>query len=216
MFPYHVEFAGAHIEIWDLVFLVGSVIGYLVLRASFRAVPSPTLPRLLSLRYLVTLYVAVLGAQLFSYTFDLGTTFLPPPTYSWARYYLNPLAGPKTLYGAILILPLAVSLVSVVWRDLRFTQALDHWTPALFAVLTVARIGCFLQGCCYGMRSEQFGIRLATGSVLYYAELGQGLIAAGQRPLATIPTQLIEAAATAAIGLATLAAPGAAEYSRTA
>jgi phosphatidylglycerol:prolipoprotein diacylglycerol transferase len=158
-------------------------------------------PRLLGLRYLVTLYIAVLGAQLFAYMFDLNNTLLPPGGVSWAAYYLNPFFGPKTLYGAILVLPLAAFLVSVPWRDLSFRDALNHWTPAMFGVMAVARLGCLLQGCCYGVRSDAFGIRFPHGSVVYYAHVGEGLISEGTSSLPVVPTQALSALALFVLSL---------------
>jgi phosphatidylglycerol:prolipoprotein diacylglycerol transferase len=194
--PIHVDLWGRRLVVWDLTLLVGVLLGYLVLHAAFAA------PRRgLWLRYLVTVYVAVLAAQLFSYAFDAGTTVLPPPGFGAAAYYLSPLAGPKTLYGAVVALPLAVYLVSSLPRDLAFGRALACWTPAMFSVLAAARVGCFLQGCCYGVHSDTLGMSFAPGSVVHGAQFADGLVALDARSLPVVPTQAIEGVVLACIAV---------------
>jgi len=201
--PYRFYIFGSRVDIWEVTLLLGVVAGYLVLVAAFKVGgESGAAPRLLVLRYLFSVYVAVVGAQLFSYAFDMHTTLAPPRGYSWVRYYLNPLSGAKTLYGAVVALPIAVLAVSTPWRDLGFGRALERWTPALFTVLSVARLGCLAQGCCYGVRSQGLGLRFAPGSVVYYQQLSAGLIDEGSWSLAVVPTQAISAVVIAAIGVA--------------
>jgi len=203
VFPVYLDLYGAHISIWELMLLAGAIVGYIVLSASYR-VPRgapPERPSMLGLRYLVTVYVAVIAAQFFSYAFDYGTTLAPPAARSPLYYYFSPTAGAKTLYGAIVALPLAVGLACAPWRGRRFAEALDRWTPAMFSVMAVARLGCWFQGCCYGVRSEHFGLPLAPGSVLYYQELHEHLIDAGSRTLAVVPTQAISALVLAALAI---------------
>jgi prolipoprotein diacylglyceryltransferase len=199
MYPDLVYLFGVEISIWNLTFLVGAVLGYGVLILTFRLGNEHERPRLLWLRYLATVYVSVLGAQLFAYLFDLHTSLLPEGTRGWASYYLDPFAGPKTLYGAILFLPVAVLAISSPWGDLRYDEASDRWTPALLVVLGVSRLGCFLQGCCYGAASSAFGLAFSVGSPTYYDQLGKGLISAGSTTLPVIPTQGISAFALLAL-----------------
>ena len=143
--------------------------------------------------------VAALGAQLFAYAFDSTTSFFPPRGHHWADYYLNPLAGPKTLYGAIVLLPVGVALARLGWRKPGFVQTLDRCTPALLLIIAMARVGCLLQGCCYGVCAPRFGVHFPTGSAVYYHHLHQGWLEAGQRSLAVVPTQAISAAVLLAL-----------------
>jgi phosphatidylglycerol:prolipoprotein diacylglycerol transferase len=203
MLPLHFEMFGLHLAIWDVLLIAGLIAGYFVLRAAFGAAAQlqRSVPRWLWLRYLVTAYVAVIAAQLFAYAFDSGTTLQAPARWSAAYYYLSPTAGPKTLYGAILALPLAVFLISTVPRDISFARALACWTPAMFVVLAIARVGCFLQGCCYGVRSDLLGIRFAEGSIVHSAQVAGGLIRPGAAALPVVPTQALEAVALAGLAL---------------
>jgi phosphatidylglycerol:prolipoprotein diacylglycerol transferase len=193
MYPHDLHVFGLEIAIWNVLLLLGILAGYPVLLASLRARRRGAPPRFLPLRWIVTVYVSAIGAQLFAYFFDLNTTALPPPTVGWARYYLDPLFGPKTLYGAIVFLPVTLAAIVFPWRDLGYVEALDAWTPPMFVVLGIARVGCFLQGCCYGVHSERFGISFPFGSPSYYHQLNAKLIAEGETALPVIPTQAIEA-----------------------
>ena len=196
MIPYHTTLGSVRIDIWELVFVVGVLAGFLVLRASFRIIgePGEPAPRFLGLRYLFTVYVCVLAAQWFSYAFDLGTSLRPPPGHHWANYYLNPLAGAKTLYGAIIALPVAVWIVSIFPERVSFRTALDAWTPTILTVLAGARFACLAQGCCYGVRSDAVGMTFPHGAIVYFSQLRDGIIAAGaEASLPTFPTQLISA-----------------------
>jgi prolipoprotein diacylglyceryltransferase len=195
MYPRAFELLGTRLTIWDISLLAGIVLGYFVLRYSFRIGEGPGVPSLLPLRWFVTVYVSVVGAKLFAYLFDLNTTLLPPASVGWAGYYLDPLSGPKTLYGAVVLLPLGVFLVSTPWGDLSFGETLDRWTPALMAVLASARIGCLLEGCCYGRRSEWLGIVFPAGTPPAILHHHRGLIPANTDSLPVIPTQAIEAGA---------------------
>lgn len=195
---------GLEMSVWNVTFLIGVVIGYVILEVACRLRLEGRRPAYLLLRWIVSVYVATLGAQLFAYLFDLHTSALPPPPISWIRYYLDPLFGPKTLYGAIVFMPLAVSAISWPWKDLAFRAGLDCWTPPLFVVLGVTRIGCFLYGCCYGIRCGRWGISFPPDTPVADQHLKAGLIDFGMRSLQVVPTQLISMLALLCICVWTL------------
>lgn len=201
MLPFHVEVFGGHLAAWDVMFLVAVVLGYGVLRFTvtvpgFESVAAIGGSCRLLFAYVVTVYVTSLGAQTFSYGFDAGTTLLAPTGVSAWRYYLDPLFGPKTLYGCVLALPLAVALSKAppVRLPLTLGRGLDLWTPPLLAVLAVVRLGCVLQGCCYGVTSPAFGLRFAEGSIVYHQQVASGVIERGAPMVPVVPAQLFEAA----------------------
>ena len=193
MIPLHFTIGSVRVDVWEIVFLVGVLAGYVVLRAAFRSV-SDDPPRFLGLKYAFTVYTCVLAAQFFSYAFDLGTSLRPPSNQHWVNYYLNPLAGAKTLYGAILALPISVWIVSLFSPRLRFAKALDAWTPTILTVLAGGRFACLAQGCCYGIRNDSVGMSFPHGAVVYFKQLREGLIATGaEASMPTFPTQLVSA-----------------------
>jgi prolipoprotein diacylglyceryltransferase len=195
---------GLEMSVWNVTFLVGVAIGYVVLEVACRLRLEGSRPAYLPFRWIMSVYISTLGAQLFAYLFDLHTSALPPPSISWMRYYLDPLFGPKTLYGAIVFMPLSVVAIFWPWKDLDFRAGLDCCTPPLFAVIGVARIGCFLYGCCYGMRWDRWGISFPPDAPVSDHHLEAGLIDFGMRSLPVVPTQLISMLALLCICVWTL------------
>lgn len=196
MFPHDLALFGRTISIWNAAFVAGVVLGYAVLRAA--AARGGFRVTALAFRYLVTVYLSALAAQLFANAFDVNTSLRPPPGTSWASWVLDPLAGPKTLYGVIVLLPVSVGIAG--WRSrVSLSRLLDLWSAPLLVVLATARVGCFLQGCCHGTRSDWFGVSFPPGSPVYFGQLREGLIAVGSPALPVVPTQVVEAAFLAAL-----------------
>lgn len=194
MYPGPLMIFGSMWATWNLLFLLGVAVGYWVLRSTLLQSSPQQIPRLLLVRYLFCVYVCAIGAQWFAYAFDSNTTVLPPAGFNFWRYYFHPLAGPKTLYGAILLLPLG-ALAFVPAGSLRPASAVNLSTPALFAILGFARIGCLLQGCCYGLRTEHLSISFPVGSSVHADQYAAGLIAIHDSSLPVLPVQLLSAVA---------------------
>lgn len=77
-----------------------------------------------------------------------------------------------------------------VWR------LADAAAPGLALGAVAARIGCFLNGCCFGCPTNMpWGITLRTGSDAHIAQIVSGEIGFFDAPLPVHPTQLYEAAA---------------------
>jgi len=94
-----------------------------------------------------------------------------------------------------------VLLVSRPWGDLGPAEALDRWTPAVMTVLASARIGCLLQGCCFGRPSSWLGVVFPAGTPPAVLHQHRGLIPAGAASLPVVPTQAISAAVLAALAV---------------
>ena len=71
MYPHNVELLGRSVSIWNTVFLAAAFAGCLTLRASTAAEPRLNF---FVVRCLVSLYLIVLGGQLFAYAFDANPT----------------------------------------------------------------------------------------------------------------------------------------------
>ncbi len=196
MYSEDVRLFGVTLSIWNAMFLAAVMAGYVVFR--FSAGRTLSLP---TLRYLLVVYLSAISAQVFAYAFDTNTSLTPPPEMSLSYYYFHPLAGPKTLYGVIVLMPVSIAIATLGSRD-ALSRQLDLWTPAMFVVLFVARIGCLMQGCCYGARSDLFGIAFPAGASAYWLQRHAGLIPEdAQWSLPVIPTQGIEAVFLAALAI---------------
>lgn len=189
MYPHPLHVFGFEASVWNAAFLLAVAGGYLVFRASVRAQRRLSLP---ALRYLLVVYLSALAAQVFAYAIDATTALVPPPSVSLWAWYLSPVVGPKTLYGVIVLMPFSVAIATAGCR-LSLAEALDLWTPAMLVVLATSRLGCFLQGCCYGARSDVFGISFPHGSPAYFKQITEGILSDGPASLPVVPTQALEA-----------------------
>ncbi len=81
----------------------------------------------------------------------------------------------------------------ILRNKLSFWKYADIIAPSLAFGYGIARIGCFLNGCCFGVVSEKCGIRFPALNMppVYLRQLQDGLIAPGSPyTLPVIPTQI--------------------------
>jgi len=114
-------------------------------------------------------------------------------------YYLkNPIKmlyfrqGGLSFLGAFLI-ALFLCWLYVKRTKLSFWKFADIAAPSVAIGIGIARIGCFLNGCCYGLISEKYGVEFPALNMppMYLQQLKDGLIASGSAyTLPVIPTQL--------------------------
>lgn len=74
-----------------------------------------------------------------------------------------------------------------------FWKYADIVAPSIAIGLVIGRIGCFLNGCCYGLVSEKYGLKFPALNMppVYLQQLKDGLIVSGSSlTLPVIPTQL--------------------------
>lgn len=101
--------------------------------------------------------------------------------------------GGLTYYGGFLF-ALIATLVYSYRKKLSFLVLADFLSPAVLLGLVFGRIGCFLNGCCYGKPTSLFwGIRFPRGSIPFrdHPDAGHRLGFFSTQPLH--PTQLYEA-----------------------
>ncbi|MGI6393932.1 MAG: prolipoprotein diacylglyceryl transferase [bacterium] len=117
---------------------------------------------------------------------------------------LNPFGPGHVFYGGLLggfLAGAAVTLINYPKNKKAFLQTADAASIVVANGLWLARIGCFFQGCCFGIPSNLFGIRFPQGSptmfLLYKIDPeNTSLFTATQK---IIPTQLIHAVSNFAI-----------------
>jgi phosphatidylglycerol---prolipoprotein diacylglyceryl transferase len=76
----------------------------------------------------------------------------------WGFYIHNPLkifsGQGLTIWGAVLGTALGVWIYSKISRQFRFTLFADLIAPGIILAQAVGRVGCTLNGCCYGVESH--------------------------------------------------------------
>ena len=114
-------------------------------------------------------------------------------------YYLeNPI---KILYfrqgGLAFLGSFILAFILGAWyvsrNKLSFWKYTDIAAPLVAIGLGIGRIGCFLNGCCFGVVSENYGIKFPSLHMppVYLQQLKDGLIASGSFcTLPVIPTQI--------------------------
>jgi phosphatidylglycerol:prolipoprotein diacylglycerol transferase len=86
------------------------------------------------------------------------------------------------------------ALAAAKYQKLSAARFLDCCAPYAALAITFGRIGCFLNGCCYGKISNlPWALRFPGGSGPHHAHLHEGLIASQGLSLPVHPTQLYEA-----------------------
>lgn len=114
------------------------------------------------------------------------------PQFAWATINLS--EGGIVLYGGLLAGAAAYFLFCAV-RKLPPLQIADIITPSVFIGIGFGRIGCLLNGCCYGDAcSLPWGLEFPAGSVPFMALVDRGFLApdaAATPPLH--PTQIYAA-----------------------
>jgi phosphatidylglycerol---prolipoprotein diacylglyceryl transferase len=79
--------------------------------------------------------------------------------------------------GAILALVIATPLVFRLFR-LPVGRLIDILVPSIFVGIAIARVGCFLNGCCFGKVCHgPFCVSFPQGSVAHNLQIGSGLVA---------------------------------------
>ncbi len=179
--------AGAYAFFYQAVFVAA---GFLIFHEGYRR-KWPMLPWLIVMTACVV--CAILGSKLVLLSgYELSSFLLAGRLpHTLPKTYLGGVVG--GVIGACLARRLVGFRYSV----------LDAFAIALPLAHTFGRVGCLLSGCCFGApASLPWGITYESGSVPYFAQLSEGLIAANAATsLPVHPTQLYESIFCLALAL---------------
>ena len=125
----------------------------------------------------------------------------------WAYYSAHPAEIPMIWKGGLMfyggfIVAFGTALVYIKLAKLRLWAVLDILAVALPLAHAFGRIGCFLNGCCYGRvaADSAISIRFPAGSIPWTEHVNEGLISLiAPHSLPVLPSQLISAALNFAI-----------------
>lgn len=105
------------------------------------------------------------------------------------RTNLSAFAG---MVPGVFVAALAARAAGVdVWR------MADAAAPALGLSVALSKVGCLLNGCCYGVAAHgPFGVGVSSGSEAHLAQIASGSIGLFDAPLPIHPVQIYEASAS--------------------
>ncbi len=148
-----------------------------------------------SLAYLVIVICCIQGATYFHFLFDNIPQAVQNKLTLRDMLFANPLKTTKVLYGVIFFFPVGVFLVTIIDLKGKFWDLLNRKAFIVLLVVGCARVGCFLNGCCYGICSDTFGVSFPMNSAAAWEHLQRGLTTGFIAPpsLPVIPTQAISA-----------------------
>jgi phosphatidylglycerol:prolipoprotein diacylglycerol transferase len=106
--------------------------------ASREGLPGETIFDLL----LLQMVMGILGSRIL-YLAEAGVLF------SGVGSFLNFEGGGLTFYGAVLTC-IVTDFLFITWKKLPFWKVMDCLGNGLMLGVAIGRIGCFLNGCCYG------------------------------------------------------------------
>ncbi|MEK7316549.1 MAG: prolipoprotein diacylglyceryl transferase [Candidatus Eisenbacteria bacterium] len=167
MHPTLWKFNGLELHSYGLLLAIAFLLGIqiFVSRARARGIPEEPV-QTLSLWLLV---LAIVGAR---------TLFVVT---HWADYAADPLAalrlweGGLILYGGY-VFAIAGGILYVRSRGLRVWRVADAAAPSMALGIGIGRLGCFMNGCCYGLPTTlPWGVRFPAESVPSYMFPGSHL-----------------------------------------
>jgi phosphatidylglycerol:prolipoprotein diacylglycerol transferase len=147
---------------------------------------------------LISLVVGVIGARASSVLENLSY-YTNPRLGVWDNFLnmINIRSGGLTYYGGVILAAPAV-LGYILWKKVPPRLAIDICAPCLTLGLAIGRIGCFLNGCCYGANANvPWAVEFPYSAVGAYADqVDQGRI--------TPPPELLVPTAGDHVRLATM------------
>lgn len=189
MFPEIFQFGPFTLRSFGLMAALGFLAAYLVLRRHSERVAGMA-PDDSSRLLVVAMLGGALGAR-FAYVAEhWSAEFAGGPLIEVLRFDRGGLMFYGGLGGAIL----AIAVFALVDRR-SFGSLLDLSAIALSLGHAFGRVGCFLNGCCYGRVCDcALSVCYPAGSEPWFAQVRDGLIArSASRSLPVLPSQLVEA-----------------------
>ena len=128
---------------------------------------------------LIALVTGVVGARL-SHVLENWATYTDPARSFWQNLgaAINIRSGGLTFYGG-LILAFPITVAYGIWKKVPIRLGMDIMAPCIMVGLAFGRIGCFLNGCCYGAECDTgfpLAVHYPVGSMPYQDQLFSGAI----------------------------------------
>ncbi|MBU8932597.1 MAG: prolipoprotein diacylglyceryl transferase [candidate division Zixibacteria bacterium] len=152
---------------YGIMLALSFFVGVLYIRYVCRKYERP-FEQYLAIAYIM-IFGGVIGARLFYILFHLSEF-----SNDWSSAF-NPFSSENfgiaglNLYGGVLV-AIAGSMAYTRWKRLSVLDTFDYFSPTLGLGLGLTRIGCFLNGCCFGTPTDlPWGMSFPAGSLPYFA-----------------------------------------------
>jgi len=184
MYPVLFQIAGFQIRTYSLMLLLAFVVGIILL---WLILKRRTLidPAVVSDFAFWVIIGVVVGARL-AYVFMHWPEFADNPASIFKIW-----EGGAVYYGGF-ILALAAGLIYLRVKKIPVLPLLDAIAPVIALCESIGRIGCFLNGCCFGKPTDVCGIAFAPGSIPYVELVNAGELPQGVLSAVVWPTQLFQ------------------------
>jgi phosphatidylglycerol:prolipoprotein diacylglycerol transferase len=139
---------------------------------------------------LIALVAGIAGARL-SHVIENWPQYSDPARSFWSNFFaaINIRSGGLTFYGG-LILAFPITSAYLIWKKVPLRLAMDVAAPCLMIGLGLGRVGCYLNGCCYGAEvspSYPLAITFPYHSNAYVDEYDAGQIKPPPELTTTLP-----------------------------
>ena len=166
MHPVFLQLGSFQIRSYGFMAMLGFLTGWLFIRMN-RKHADLTEDQASNL-LLIAMVTGILGARIFYVVQFWDEHFASAPW--WMAFRID--RGGLVFYGGFL-LAMAAVIGYCRWRKLDVVRVLDVFAPAMAAAHACGRIGCFLNGCCYGkMTTSVFGVRYPLASGIPFGHPG--------------------------------------------
>jgi len=183
MYPelFEIPFIHLTVKSYGLMMVIGFLLAVSLIRRISRNITPD--PQLITNAALYSLIGGVVGARLF-YVIHHFDQFQQDPVSVFAIW----LGGLELLGGVILAV--AIILFYLLYNKLPIRRYLDILAIGLMLALVFGRIGCFLNGCCYGKPTElPWGVRFPYYSFAYLSQINADLERNRPQPHLKLPDE---------------------------
>jgi len=185
MFPelFEIPFIHVTLKSYGLMMVIGFLVAVSLIRRLSRNITPD--PQLITNAALYSLIGGVVGARLF-YVIHYFEHFKENPVSVFAIWH-----GGLELLGGVL-LAITIIFFYLLYHKLPIRHYLDILAIALMLALVFGRIGCFLNGCCFGKPTElPWAVRFPYNSIAYLSQVNPDLERNRSAPQLELPPEYL-------------------------